>query len=690
MITINRVKAESLKSSNLDQEILPLTLVTGKNGSGKTTISDAIKLAIEGEHPETGRVGKRIMKLSGESQMKVRVGLSDGSFYERMWKAKGESVSSQTAGRAADSEVKRLNFSPLKFIEMSEKDRIQTVLELSGEKLNSPLSEDFCSKMDDDQNLPVWEMATTGRFDPYDGKYTSKSEMLKDAVKTLVESRKEFKRDLKRHQSAIQALEEKASAGGAPIAPQESEIEEMEKDFNDSNEHYGRLVERVNRLQKTYARQEETKGSEWTESDAKQIDILAMEVEKLGGMASELSGIEDKIDSLDTRILSIEQSKDLTDFIEEAGALEACGEPLQALRSAAVDFLGDLGRIDYENNDQSKRRQEAEARLSEIEAMTSCPTCGATGEIFKGKLTKEYQSEIDEMTKNLSKLAERKKETHEKLQICRGLIENEEKLQQAQEHQKRLDENEVLKNQLEKLKDEREAISKAVADLPSQKQELANAEKKRALDEARRALGDQIDQSEIEESLSTIGLAAASLNEKKEKIREAKEARRALIEFGTQENLVNEKRQELATTRMRIEKANELIALAEKAKSEIVSKLVSPIEATLNRFAGRVMEAMITVSENLSLEVADSRGTRSWEALSGSEKTLIAFSLACFFAEKSEVKTVLLDEASTMDRERKEVFMTVVQEAVEAGHLAQAIVFDHESQERGGWHQIAF
>lgn len=81
----------------------------GKNGAGKTTILNAIQLALLGYIPGSAKTNVAIMRHASKPEMYVSVTLDNGSGSEikvtRTWKSKGASVSSETNIMPADIQI---------------------------------------------------------------------------------------------------------------------------------------------------------------------------------------------------------------------------------------------------------------------------------------------------------------------------------------------------------------------------------------------------------------------------------------------------------------------------------------------------------------------------------------------------------------------------------------------------------
>jgi len=94
----------------------------GKNGAGKSTVLEALQLAILGYIPGTAKQTASIFKHANGPQMKITVEFDNGKFVERSWKTKGRTISTDVdtntgledpAQLAGDLELPVFNFNEL-------------------------------------------------------------------------------------------------------------------------------------------------------------------------------------------------------------------------------------------------------------------------------------------------------------------------------------------------------------------------------------------------------------------------------------------------------------------------------------------------------------------------------------------------------------------------------------------------
>lgn len=79
-----------------------LNYLYGPNGVGKSTVLQAIQLAILGYVPGTAKTVSNIFKHANGPQMQIRLDLDDGKYIERTWKVKGRSIDTNVTSNVAD------------------------------------------------------------------------------------------------------------------------------------------------------------------------------------------------------------------------------------------------------------------------------------------------------------------------------------------------------------------------------------------------------------------------------------------------------------------------------------------------------------------------------------------------------------------------------------------------------------
>lgn len=694
MKTITNIKATGLKGTDIEFNLENLVQIRGRNGSGKTTVIDALRLALEGTHPMTGKVGKAIMKLASADQIAVAAQTSDGGHIERTWTKKGATVKAEAnISKGLESANTEWSFSPKKFLEQNSKSRAETILENSTEAFGGIKLEEFITALEDEQDKPHEEMAIIARFDPYSENFESKAEMLQAAIKLLIESRKSQKRDIARLKSSAQSLQDWANNTAAPPEVREEQITEARAKAAELGEQHGRIKERLSQLKSLQRRLEGEKGEpvSWTGEDEENLRILLSDFSKLGEAAEERKKLEAERAQKTPLILS---ESALEVLRETNAALEAEDIPEEA---NTLEELTKKGReaerkcdlINHKVSVTSENIKEQDQELAKIPDMKCCPTCHAEGQEFKSRMLIQLQNFKEQLEKQQAYQVEEQRRLQIEIQEIEKSHQNlhskailEHGKEKERKHQEALEEYHLLTKRIDALP--------TPDDLFQTEGKIQETNRRKLRFEAQANMPKKPTDAEIEAAESTTQQSAVELAAAENTVNELSRANKTWMEWGSQTKVVAETKAKLKKTEEILEATIKLIDQAEAARKETSQALIGPMKEMLQKIAGQVMDCQIEVSEEIEISMSDDRGERPWEAMSGSEQAIIAFSLSCFFASTAEISTVILDEASTMDKDRKAKFFNRVKEMVEAGAIGQAIILDHEDAEAPGWNQIEF
>jgi hypothetical protein len=106
---ITHISAQGLKGRNIEQKLEPVCLLHGDWASGKTAITDAIRLGLLGYLPELGKRSVDTFKLASTDKMAVELEFDGRDKIKRSWTGKGGKV---TSDKALPAWLKDDNFPP--------------------------------------------------------------------------------------------------------------------------------------------------------------------------------------------------------------------------------------------------------------------------------------------------------------------------------------------------------------------------------------------------------------------------------------------------------------------------------------------------------------------------------------------------------------------------------------------------
>ncbi len=136
---ITKIEVRNLKSlGHLELGLSPLTFIGGRNGTGKTTILDALECAVAGKHRTIGSKGPAIGRMikHGQSEGLSRVTFNDGKAREfNVKRAKGKRGTVSVKVNGDESPIEALLLDPSPVMALSANATTSWLLRHSGERL---------------------------------------------------------------------------------------------------------------------------------------------------------------------------------------------------------------------------------------------------------------------------------------------------------------------------------------------------------------------------------------------------------------------------------------------------------------------------------------------------------------------------------------------------------------------------
>ena len=142
---ISKLSIHNLKGAFKEIDFDKNTVFCGKNGSGKTSVLDALKLTLLGEHDELGKQGKNLRQLGSiDTATRLTLTFKDGDTCNLNIHPKGRTTAqvSHDADYTPDPSL-RLNLCPEEFWRKGDTARIETLLEMCGD--SSLVTKEFVS-----------------------------------------------------------------------------------------------------------------------------------------------------------------------------------------------------------------------------------------------------------------------------------------------------------------------------------------------------------------------------------------------------------------------------------------------------------------------------------------------------------------------------------------------------------------
>jgi DNA repair exonuclease SbcCD ATPase subunit len=202
---IKKLIIKNLKGSSREIEFTAKNIFCGDNGSGKSAILDAIKLALLGEHDQLGKQGKSLMQLGylNDGETSATLEFEDGDICSFSIEPRGKTGKTSHTGIPVEPSL-RLNLCPEEFWGKGDTARMETLLQMCGD--GSLVTKDFISACilrvrvadmtiegEDSDMADVQSMAGEARETIIDGDIST----LAEVEKNLAERRADRNRELK-------------------------------------------------------------------------------------------------------------------------------------------------------------------------------------------------------------------------------------------------------------------------------------------------------------------------------------------------------------------------------------------------------------------------------------------------------------------------------------------------------------
>lgn len=689
---INNISFKNLKGRTGSVELAPLTVITGPNFAGKTTITTAITLACLGYHPRAGKTnGATFDTFASGSAMEV-IATFPGTAICRTWKQSGKSVKLATTGEGPDI-LAVLN--PDAFINANAGDRIAMLAKLapaddeSVAALNTVLLKSgfrFTGNAFEASETAVDELAekvkmAKGERVTWEKTMTGIAALINSTTPTKPRSgaHTELELALISHRETIatlQALESDSEAA-------EDAADEL-AGLGDILEITGDPAAEAVEAQKEFdaAQTSLTLSSQMLTAAQRQIATLKTYM---------VSGHADKA-SLEKRIAEIEaEAFDATELVAVYDDIQKRGK------------LAD--RLSNQIEAEAARVKEYRFTLASLESLKKCPTCLACGEGWKTGVEKTLKAGIEEANQKRDALGVEHKKTFEELAAVK---ERHAVLQGQQSNTLILPALRQAKEALVKIEAEKELETKYDAEVFTARERVnaaatvfANKVKAaRAASEARvktdkaAELRTIIAKRPTAEAVQSAANAVASAENMEAKARQNVEAE-AAHNKGHDEEMQRGK--DMTEAKAALETADKLeTALADTVKEikAAMKAAMSSLFGPILKFAGPLAKAVI--DKELSLNAAGEIGVQTdlkfipFEALSGTEQLIATIAIQAGLSALAG-GIVIVDEFSRVDESNKRKLANELAGLVSRGDLSQVIIVDHdttfatEAEVSGGW-----
>jgi len=426
---IKKLQIENLRSYENQEIEFPIgsTLLSGDIGSGKTTILLAIEFALFGLQPS--QKGTSLLR-NGTDEGKVLLEFEiEGKniIIERSLKRGKKSVTQDSAVITIDNErfegsimeIKSRILNLLNYpVEFSKKTNLlykftvytpqeemkQIILESGDIRLNTlrhVFGIDKYKRIEENTSILTLKMRESIRLN-----------------EGILYDLEENKQELKQKQHSLVDFKEKQKRA---LADYENVVEE------------GKLKERA--VEEIKDKIDEKKSFE---NEKSKSDILISEKQQ------QITGLENNIKGLK---LQIEEAKKISFSEEDFNSLD---QRIQFQEEKEEDLQKEYIQIISKINSEESKRRETETLKNKISLLQKCPTClQEVSEDYKRNIFSKTNEEIQQIQKNLNRLALRKNQLIEQIEVVKKTMI---------EYKKKKSEMELLKIKAENLKEKEERI----------------------------------------------------------------------------------------------------------------------------------------------------------------------------------------------------------------------------------------
>lgn len=677
---ITRIAYTNFKGATADHRLGASTLITGPNFAGKSTVLQALTLAMTGTVADLGRSAAAIFQASSGPEMRVEAAFNDGTRIERIYKQSGKkgAVKATTAGTAPPLNL----FIGETFTGAKPEARLAMLANFSGGDAKE-LEEELAAQRK-----------------KHNAKLEGESvfENADQMLELLSDKEKEARARKTQFEKTINGLVELTGEGADPPP-------DLSKQIADLRAAHGNA-------QKLSAEAEEA--GEEAQDAAADLEALLEEYPDADQEPPTTKEAVEKFNDLGEQIAAIAPSPDWTRDILKAGNATSGPAPTppdkahleKLVRLNATDWKEELrgakeaNRASYQALQKARITQgELEERRKQIDATQCCTLCGSERTEWKAAALEKIEAQLKELATSI----EHEKQFHDRTaadvtkyqghldaladlpelqraqeaveryaQDSAWLEENGPKYTEATAKQKGLAEQRcALQEEIGTLDGRRSrferytALSQLAAEVPARKEATAKAWQ---------------DEAQAEKALQKI-LAQDEENAAKRKEFEA----------------ISLRRRDLEAARLEAEKsAEELQKLVadstrlQETKDTAMRQLYAPVLAAAREFTKGILKTELELHPvNGQIGRYEGLNFIPFNLLSGAEKMAALAALQVALAMGGS-RILILDETSRMDATTKAKFLNAVIAAIEAGTLKQAIILDHDETHPGytGWTKI--
>jgi len=655
---ITHLRAENFKGRNIDVDLEPLTLISGRNFTGKTAHMDAIVLAMLGHIPESGKKNDAIYELASGIRMAVQLTFSDGSTIQREFWRDGDSI--RQAGPKETMNIPLLN--KRAYFDMTDGERrhyIASRMELKGYNRDDILTElatrlGGMEKSNHRVNSEILNWTTTALDGPSIGECLKA--FLDKKTGKLAAKYSEWYAIKSNSIGAVRTLAElrnrEAECSAETLDSRRQAVQEAQTALEAALKHQGELAQAAMRAN----------------SDRARRDALQQKVSTAGPDPLPMPEAPKFVISIEAMKQDLEQKeKAHADGSDRLSVLPRLHDQLGKLRE-------NLAYLSAEATELHKELEDTRNALEELAEETECPHCLSKSKGWKARREKLLKEECKAIQAKYDEKARQIVEGQKEMRELDFEISNEKEFQAARA------ELELELGSLRKRIDaHKRIIERYEQEVQRTKERNESAEREHAA--GVRAAQEALAQLQIEQAdESALQAAAQSVADAKAILSTAQaELEKAL-------NLQQDLRRAVEAEERHAEACAyvDAITVAGKYLVECQERAIASVFVTLLDSANYYTDGiLLTPLAYHDKEVGrfDKGRFIYHRTFSGAERDITHTAIACALSEKSSPRIVLLDEFGTMHTDVKQKVLDRLYCARRQGRIDQAIILDPEPSE---------
>lgn len=680
---LKTISAKGL-SADFAHDLDRVTVFTGSSFSGKTTRLAAIRLALGGNDPDSGKTGEATMGLARNGHISVTVEASDDRSMTRNWNLKGESVRATTKGDLDPTPAVLLDAN--EYFSRSDAKKIEYVFglcdlgddsEFSGQAIIASLK-GLPIEGENEHTVELLRSCVAELDDSDTQRHrqgTPIQEWLAEEIKRLKELLKVERATCQRMTKTVEGITQ-ITASEAPAANHAPEIEERRKKLAELDKTLGSLTQLLADYGEARKRIDtlETKLAKTPVVEIPDVSAKLQEIERDMRLHGEETQLETTYETLCREI---------------SGKFEALRKERREYESATpehqrtvTDLNGKLARVKNLIEGVDLEFQKLDRILETKLNRPCCPECGTETKAASDLILRGHNARKEELEtsraghkKEAAQLDKQIKAATTKLQKAQRADQaNDAKLDRIselmQEHGKkssaRVESINKRNRAIHTLSEERKRLERSVECAQEQNHDHTDLQKE--LTRARETLAEfnleALTQRKVETEAQRVQLqqAIVCLEEKQRAFQRAKDDEQrnaaALLEHAKSKAEVN------------VLKA--IVEKLETTQGKMVEMAFGKLLGMVNDFTRGIMPAAIEYRDGrLGYFVGSTWVTHKY--FSGTEKALVYAGLSAALAEGAPCLTVIVDELGRMDRDTLVKFLKRMVELTQSGRIAQFI-----------------